>query len=88
MNDVDTAKVYNKREWSDKPKTVSKRLWYHSLSPEQKEQHLAYQRQQRHKRAEKRALKPVRTERERQAHREYMRNMRNFMKQRSTIPTQ
>jgi len=44
------AKVYNKREWSDKPKTVSKRLWYHSLSPEQKEQHLAYQR---HKRAEK-----------------------------------
>lgn len=51
-----TPRTYNKSELSFVPKSRWKRVWYHSLPPEQREQYLAYQRNyQRRKRAEKRA---------------------------------
>jgi hypothetical protein len=50
----DIAKSYNKAEWSDRPKARYKRVWYHSMTPERREEFLTYQRNyQRRKRREK-----------------------------------
>ena len=56
------ARVYNKSEWSQVPKSKYKRIWYHSMSPERKEQFLADACEyQRRKRAEKRAAQAIPT---------------------------
>jgi hypothetical protein len=53
MKSPERAKTYRKDEWSAKPQAVRKRLWYHGLSSEQKEQFLRLSREyQRNKRAE------------------------------------